>query len=70
MNNNINTFYRSKYSNTLSSMLNDAATTINETYDNFQNKLKGINNLSNNVNTCSCMLHLILLQVIYKFNHF
>lgn len=64
--NDINKFYHSKYSNTLSSVLNDAAAAINETYDNSQYKLKGFNNF----NTCPCMLHLVLLQVIYKFNTF
>lgn len=59
--NNIN-----KYHNTLSSLLNDAATTINETYNNSQYKLQRIKNINNNVNTCSCMLHLVLLQVICK----
>lgn len=64
--NNINAFYHSKYTSTLSSLLNDAATTINETYNNSQYKLQRIKNINNNVNTCSCMLHLVLLQVIYK----
>lgn len=66
--NNINAFYHSKYSNTLSSLLNNAATTINETYNNSQYKLQRIPNINNNVNTCSCMLHLVLLQVINKFS--
>lgn len=61
---NTNVFYRSKYSNTLSSLLNDAATTINETCDNSQYKFQRIKNINDNVNTCSCMLHLVLLQVI------
>jgi len=61
--NNINILYRSKFSDTLSSLLNDAATTIHETCDNSQYKLNRIANINNNVNTCSCMLHLVLLQV-------
>lgn len=61
---NINLIYRSKFSNTLSTLLNDAATTLNETYDNSQYKFKRTKNINNNVNTCSCMLHLVLLQVI------
>lgn len=68
--NNINILYHSKYSSTLSSLLNDAATTTNETFDNPQYKLKEIKKFNSNVNTRPCMLHLILLQVIYKFNHF
>lgn len=58
--NNLNVFY---HSNTLSSIMNDATSTTNETCDNLQCKLKLISNINNNVNTCSCMLHLILLQV-------
>lgn len=66
--NNINLLYRSNQdSNKLSSLLYNAATSINEMCDNSQYKLKNINN---NVNTCSCMLHLVLLQVIYKFINF
>lgn len=58
--NNLNLFY---HSNTFSSMINDATTTINETCENVQYKLKRISNINNNVNTCTCMVHLILLQV-------
>jgi len=61
--NNINILYRSKCSDTLSSLLNDAATTVHETCDNSHFKLNRISNINNNVNTCSCMLHLVLLQV-------
>jgi len=62
MNNNINLLYQ-KNSNTLSSLLNNAATSIGDTCNNSQSKLKHITNINNNVSTCSCMLHLILLQV-------
>lgn len=65
MNSNINLLYRLKYSNILSSLLNDAASSINEMCDDSQFKLKQITNINNNVNTCSCMLHLVLLQVVY-----
>lgn len=58
--NNINLLYSS---NAFSSLLNDAATTINETCDNSQYKQNRLKNINNNVNTCSCMLHLVLLQV-------
>lgn len=59
-------FYHLKYTNTLSSLLNDAATTINETCDNSnKNKIKHIENINKNVNTCSCMLQLVLLQVVF-----
>lgn len=61
--NNINIIYRSKRPDTLSSLLNDAATTVHETCDNSQYKLNHLANINNNFNTCSCMLHLILLQV-------
>lgn len=61
---NINVLYRSRYPNTLSSLLSDATTIINETCDNSQYKLKKVANINNNVNTCACMLHLVLLQVI------
>jgi len=63
--NNINIIYRSKRSDTLSSLLNDAATTVHETCDNSQYKLNRLANINNNVSTCSCMLHLVLLQVKY-----
>jgi len=69
--NNINILYRSKRSDTLSSLLNDAATTVHETCDNSQYKLNRISNINNNANTCSCMLHLVLLQVnIFYFYFF
>lgn len=58
--NNINFLYRS---NTFSSLLNDAATTMIEMCDNSQYNLKRTTNNNNNTNTCSCMLHLVLLQV-------
>jgi len=58
--NNMNILYK----NTLLSLLNDAASSLNETCDNSQFKLKLMTNINNNVNTCSCMLHLVLLQVI------
>lgn len=63
--NNINVFYHLKYSNAF--LLNDAATNINETYDNFQYKLKQKEYKNININVCSCMFHLALLQVTYKF---
>lgn len=63
--NNINILYRSKCSDTLSSLLNNAATTVYESCDNSQYKLSRIANINNNVNTCSCMLHLVLLQVVF-----
>lgn len=63
MNNNINLLYHQRNSKTLSSLLNNAANSICKTCDNSQYKLKEITNTNNNVSTCSCMLHLILLQV-------
>lgn len=65
--NNINILYQSKCPPKLTSLLNDAATSVNETCDNLHYKLKQVSNINNNVNTCSCMLHLLLLQVIYTF---
>lgn len=64
MNSNINLLHCLKYSNILSSLLNDNATSINETCDDSQFKLKKLTNINNNMNTCSCTLRLILLQVI------
>lgn len=40
MNSNMNLLHRLKYSNILSFLLNNAATSINETCDNSQFKLK------------------------------
>lgn len=65
MNSNINLLPCLKYSNILPSLLNNAATSINVTFDDSQFKLKKITNINNNVNTCSCTLHLVLLQVVY-----
>lgn len=57
--NNVNALY----SNALSFLLNDVTTSLNETSDNFQYKLKQKTYNNNNVNTCSCMLYFVLFQV-------